>query len=143
MKLRTVLGIVAGTGLLLGASIVYGQSQTVPSHAVQIQNCQTPMMNHMSYQAGMAGMRGTYMKNGAMNGQAGMHSMLQRLEAAIQQARTATDPAKVKSALNEAEEQIIQFMNHIGVTGNRGGMMSSYPCLHTRHMTNQPPTTNP
>jgi len=125
MRIRTALGITAGTALLLGASIAFAQqetTQTPPAHPYQQSS---EIANCYGAHAGMSGMRGNSMMTGMMNGygmmgermnwRSGMHATLQRLLVTLETAKATTDPAKLKTLLDEAQQEASQLMNHMGM----------------------------
>lgn len=136
----------AGVALLLGASFAFAQQG--PKSASQTHDRQTSTYGMTAYNCpgGASGMyRGMAYKSnmGAMSGQhSGMRAMFQKLQSTINEAKSATDPAKVKSLLNQAGQELSQFMSRMEMMGNGKGMMMHHMGQQQGSMMNKPPTTN-
>lgn len=146
---------VAGVALLLGASFAFGQQGS--NSATQGQNQQSstsatsayfcPYANSGMYR-GMA--YGSGMGRMAWQG-SGMRATFQKLQSTLNQAKSTTDPAKVKSLLNQAGQKLSQLMSHmrVGYMGNGNGMMMNGGMMMYRmgqqqgFMRNNSPATSP
>ena len=148
MKFRTTLGVIAGAGLLFGALVAFAQQQTSSNMPAEPQSSQMSMggmMNHMGSHMGMSGMSGNHMMDRTSTPQFHLRATLKKLQAAIEQARTANNPAKLRSALDEAQQEISQLMSHMGPMGamnNDGGMMMHHSGSNVGPMMGQSPSRN-
>lgn len=135
MNVRRHVLPAAGIALLLGASFAFAQQGSTP--AAQSQSQQTPNQGASAYYCPYAGSgmyqgTGNGANMGAMWQRSGMNATFQNLQATLEKAKGASDPAEVKSLLNQAQQQLSQLSSHMRgwFMGNGNGMMMNGGMMH-------------
>lgn len=160
MKVRKYVVPLAGVALLAGASFAFAQQSSQPVAQAQSRQSSTsgtsayycPYANSGMYR-GMA-----YDSNmGRMTWQgSGMRATFQKLQTTLNKAKHTNDPARVKSLLNQAEQELSQLTGHMrrwfmgygngmmmrGGMMMNGGMMSHRMGRQPGYMMGNPSTTN-
>lgn len=128
MTIRRYALPIAGVALLLGASFAFAQQGS--KSVTPTQGKQTPTNGTAAYYcpyagSGMYGRMGYGANMGGMWQRSGMSATFQKLQATLDKAKSTTDPAEVKTLLNQAEQELSQLTSHMRgwFMGHGNGMM--------------------
>lgn len=156
MRIWKYAAPVAGFALLLGASFAFGQqgSKSVTQAKGQQPGTSATPTYYCTYgNSGMYGGMAYGTPMGTMWQNSGMRTSFENLQATLSNAKSTTDPAKVKSLLNQAEQQLSQLTSHMQgwFMGYGNGMMMNGGMMYGHayrmgeqpgYMMGNPPTAN-